>query len=199
MMHVYVIVMFAQFIFLFLARTTSKPSIFLYKNTNPQQFSIRSAFLSIIEMTANFAVKALACSSGFNLSFEHFCGSSPTDGHALTDSGAKPRSSSQHSMQRIYYQKINAVPNILTTKPFFSFKGISNLTVQPLLFYFLCSSFLSLCSSIFPILILRQRDFRDCWTPKQKLCLMALFYSNGCKFRSPYAFKKPSRTIYKEN
>ena len=155
MMHVYVIVMVAQFVFLFLAGKTSKPSILLYKNTNRQQFSMVCTLLDY-----------------------------RNDGKLCSES--KPRSSSQHSMQRIYYQKISAVPNIP-----------SNLTVQPMLFYFSAHPFFPLCSSIFSILLLRQRDFLDCWTPEQKPCLMALFYSNGCKFRSPYAFKKPSRTIYK--
>ena len=164
MMHVYVIVMVAQFVFLFLAGKKSKPSILLYKNTNRQQFSMVCTLLDY-----------------------------RNDGKLCSES--KPRSSSQHSMQRIYYQKISAVPNIPQSPFFFQRHLQSNCATNAFLFF--CSSFLSLCSSIFSILLLRQHDFLDCWTPEQKPCLMALFYSNGCKFRSPYSFKKPSRTIYK--
>ena len=118
-----------------------------------------SVLFSIMEMTANFAVKA--------------------------------------NLARLLENKCSAK---YTTKPFFSFKGISNLTVQPMLFYFSAHPFFLFALPFFLFFSFASvTDFLDCWTPEQKPCLMALLYSNGCKFRSPYAFKKPSRTIYKEN
>ena len=57
MMHVYVIVMVAQFVFLFLAGKTSKRQYYYIKTQIDNNFPW-SVLFSIIEMTANFAVKA---------------------------------------------------------------------------------------------------------------------------------------------
>ena len=75
----HVIVTVAQFVFLFLVRARRQNRQYYCIKTQIDNNFSWSVLLSLIEMKSNFAVKALACSSWFNLSFEHICGSSPTE------------------------------------------------------------------------------------------------------------------------
>ena len=52
---------------------------------------------------------------------------------------------------------------------------------------------LVLSSSLLSLFLLSQCDFWACWA--QKTCLLALFHSNGCKFRLRFVFKKTARYI----